>query len=62
LEEHSNGKGKLVDASEEGQSPHRAVEPMMMMMMNRFFIIFILHYKLSRFSKQPGKFVRILFP
>jgi hypothetical protein len=31
LEELSNGKGKLVEASEEGQSPRRAVEPMMMM-------------------------------
>jgi hypothetical protein len=32
LEKLSNGKGKLAEASEEGQGPHRAVEPMMMMM------------------------------
>jgi hypothetical protein len=31
LEELSNGKGKLAEASEEGQGPHRAVEPMTMM-------------------------------
>jgi hypothetical protein len=31
LEESGNGKGKLAKASEEGQGPHRAVEPMMMM-------------------------------
>jgi hypothetical protein len=31
VEELSNGKGKLVEASEEGQGPRRAVEPMMMM-------------------------------
>jgi hypothetical protein len=30
LEERSNGKGKLAEASEEGQGPRRAVEPMMM--------------------------------
>jgi hypothetical protein len=33
LEELSNGKGKLAEASEEGQGPCRAVEPVMMMMM-----------------------------
>jgi hypothetical protein len=33
LEERSNGKRKLVEASEEGQGPRRAVEPMMMVMM-----------------------------
>jgi hypothetical protein len=33
LEERSNGKGKLAEASEEGQGPCRAVETMMMMMM-----------------------------
>jgi hypothetical protein len=33
MEERSNGKGKLAEASEEGQGPRRAVEPMMMMMM-----------------------------
>jgi hypothetical protein len=33
LEERSNGKGKLAEASEEGQVPRRAVESMMMMMM-----------------------------
>jgi hypothetical protein len=32
LEEFGNGKGKLAKASEEGQGPRRAVEPMMMMM------------------------------
>jgi hypothetical protein len=32
LEELSNGKGKLSEASEEGQGPCRAVVPMMMMM------------------------------
>jgi hypothetical protein len=32
LEEFGNGKGKLANASEEGQGPRRAVEPMMMMM------------------------------
>jgi hypothetical protein len=32
LEELSNGKGKLAEASEDGQRPRRAVEPMMMMM------------------------------
>jgi hypothetical protein len=32
LEELGNGKGKLAKASEEGQGPRRAVEPMMMMM------------------------------
>jgi hypothetical protein len=32
LEEFGNGKGKLAKASEEGQGPHRTVEPMMMMM------------------------------
>jgi hypothetical protein len=31
LEEFGNGKGKLANASEEGQGPRRAVEPMMMM-------------------------------
>jgi hypothetical protein len=31
LEELGNGKGKLAKASEEGQGPRRAVEPMMMM-------------------------------
>jgi hypothetical protein len=31
LEELSNGKGKLAEASEEGQGPRRAVEPVMMM-------------------------------
>jgi hypothetical protein len=30
LEGHSNGKGKLSEASDEGQGPCRAVEPMMM--------------------------------
>jgi hypothetical protein len=30
LEELSNGKGKMAEASEEGQGPHRAVQPMMM--------------------------------
>jgi hypothetical protein len=30
LEERSNGKGKLAEASEKGQGPRRAVEPMMM--------------------------------
>jgi hypothetical protein len=29
LEERGNGKGKLAEASEEGQGPRRAVEPMM---------------------------------
>jgi hypothetical protein len=33
LEERSNGKGKLAEASEEGQVPRRAVEPMMMVVM-----------------------------
>jgi hypothetical protein len=33
LEELSNGKGKLAEASEEGQGPRRAAEPMVMMMM-----------------------------
>jgi hypothetical protein len=33
LEERSNGKGKLPEASEEGQGSRRAVEPIMMMMM-----------------------------
>jgi hypothetical protein len=33
LEEFGKGKGKLANASEEGQGPRRAVEPMMMMMM-----------------------------
>jgi hypothetical protein len=32
LEELSSGKGKLAEASEEGQGPCRAVEPVMMMM------------------------------
>jgi hypothetical protein len=31
LEERSNGKGKLAEASEEGQGTRRAVDPMMMM-------------------------------
>jgi hypothetical protein len=35
LEEHSNGKGKLAEASEEGQGPCRAVEVIMMMMMRK---------------------------
>jgi hypothetical protein len=30
MEERSNGKGKLAKASEEGQGPRRAVEPMTM--------------------------------
>jgi hypothetical protein len=30
LEERSNGKGKLAEASDEVQGPRRAVEPMMM--------------------------------
>jgi hypothetical protein len=34
LEEFGNGKGKLANASEEGQGPRRAVEPMMMMTIN----------------------------
>jgi hypothetical protein len=34
LEELGNGKGKLAKASEEGQGPHRAVEPMMMIPSN----------------------------
>jgi hypothetical protein len=35
LEELNDGKGKLAEASEEGQGPRRAVEePMMMMMMS----------------------------
>jgi hypothetical protein len=33
MEELSNGKGKLAEASEKGLGPRRAVEPMMMMMM-----------------------------
>jgi hypothetical protein len=33
LEECSNGKGKLAEASEEGHGPRRSVEPVMMMMM-----------------------------
>jgi hypothetical protein len=33
LEELSNGKGELAEASEEGQGSSRAVEPMMIMMM-----------------------------
>jgi hypothetical protein len=37
LEESGNGKGKLAKASEEGQGPRRAVEPMMMMMMMDLF-------------------------
>jgi hypothetical protein len=31
LEERSNGKGKLAEASEEGRGPRRSVEPVMMM-------------------------------
>jgi hypothetical protein len=31
LEERSNGKGKLAEASEEGHGPRRAVDPMMTM-------------------------------
>jgi hypothetical protein len=44
LEEFGNGKGKLANASEEGQGPRRAVEPMMMMMMMMMMMkrIFIL--------------------
>jgi hypothetical protein len=34
LEEFGNGKGKLANASEEGQGPRRAVEPMMMMIVH----------------------------
>jgi hypothetical protein len=46
LEERSNGKGKLAEASEEGQGPRRAIEPIMMMMtmmmaMLRQFLVFI---------------------
>jgi hypothetical protein len=33
LDELSNGKGKLAQATEVGQAPHKVVEPMMMMMM-----------------------------
>jgi hypothetical protein len=33
LGEIRNGTGKLAEASEEGQGPRRAVEPMMMIMM-----------------------------
>jgi hypothetical protein len=33
LKERSSGKGKLAEASEEGQGPRRAVEPMTTMMM-----------------------------
>jgi hypothetical protein len=33
LEELSNGKGKLAEASEQGQGPRSSVKPMMMMMM-----------------------------
>jgi hypothetical protein len=32
LEELSNEKGKLAEASEEGQGPRRAVEPMIMIL------------------------------
>jgi hypothetical protein len=39
LEEFGNGKGKLANASEEGQGPRRAVEPMMMMMMMMMMMI-----------------------
>jgi hypothetical protein len=42
LDELSNRKGKLTEASEEGQSPRRAVEPMMMMMM--MMINYLLFY------------------
>jgi hypothetical protein len=38
LEECSNGKGKLSEASEEGQGPCRAVEPMMIM--SFVFVVF----------------------
>jgi hypothetical protein len=41
LEELGNGKGKLAKASEEGQGPRRAVEPMMMMMMMIFIQLHI---------------------
>jgi hypothetical protein len=33
----ANGKGKLAEASEEGQGPRRDVEPMMMTMMMMMF-------------------------
>jgi hypothetical protein len=37
LEESSNRKGKLAEASEEDQGPRRVVEPMIMMMMMVIF-------------------------
>jgi hypothetical protein len=43
LEERSNGKGNLAVASEEGQGPRRAVEPMMRMMMLSINVQLSLH-------------------
>jgi hypothetical protein len=64
LEELGNGKGKLAKASEEGQGPRRAVEPMMMMVecaldilavfeksQNLSLSIFVLSARFSLFSK-----------
>jgi hypothetical protein len=41
LEEFGNGKGKLANASEEGQGPRRAVEPLMMMMNLQVIRVFV---------------------
>jgi hypothetical protein len=58
LEELSNGKGKLVEASEEGQDPHTAVEPMMMMMPSGIFLDLTLQIQLGFMSKDDPKIFR----
>jgi hypothetical protein len=40
LDELSNRKGKLTEASSEGQGSRRAVEPMMVMMMMINYLLF----------------------
>jgi hypothetical protein len=44
--ERSNGEGKLAEASDEGQGPRRAVEPMMMIFTCGLYIQNI-HYIIS---------------
>jgi hypothetical protein len=51
LEELGNGKGKLAKASEEGQGPRRAVEPMMMMTSSTQ----------SHFNVNKGLYMKLLF-
>jgi flagellar biosynthesis protein FlhB len=52
LEELNNGKGKLPEASEEGQGPRSAVEPMMVVMNSP---VLLLIYVTPRFTNGVHK-------